>query len=156
LGTIHDCNFYIGGHWSTEGNLITDPPTTPHGFANPNPGTVAGPSWIKFTFDNVYSIGEIWIWNYNAYLWGGPATGRGMRNVIIQYSTDGATWTSYNGGSPVEIPQAHAIDGETRNLVINLGGANVKYFVITACETDGNWGSDEKEGAYNFYGLSEV
>jgi hypothetical protein len=112
------------------------------GACNPSPSGSTGPAWIAYEFDKVYKLHQMWVWNYNAV----TNEDRGMRNVTIEYSTDGTSYKQL-GGNEFAIAPGTA-DCE-HNTEVNFGGAVAKYVVITANEVDGSWGADR-------YGLSEV
>lgn len=135
-GTVHNQNFMCMWLSAEKGK----------GFANPNPGTVVGPAWVRFEFDNLYKLDRMWVWNYNQI----GNKKRGLKNVTIEYSTTGGTNSSdwaklgefqWDMGVP---------EKDTRGFQgADFGGVEVKYVVITAGKTDGNWGDIN-------YGLSEI
>lgn len=115
---------------------------------NPNHGTVSGPVWIRFEFDQLYKLESLWVWNYNQYQ--DAAIDRGLRNVTIEYSSTGGSdssqWstlgsyelaraTGKNDYSHDDYSNSPSGDNE-----INFGGIAAKYVVITANKVDGNWG----------------
>ena len=53
--------------------------------------TDPGPVWVQYQFDNLYKLSELWVWNYNGDF--EPVLGYGFKDVAIEYSTDGTTWT---------------------------------------------------------------
>ena len=112
------------------------------GGSNPNTGTEAGAAWIKYEFDRAYDIKNMWIWNYNQ----AGATNNGMRNVAIEYSTDGVSYTKLGD---YEIPQAFGVENMPYNFEVDFGDIIAKYVVVTAKISNGNWGGSH-------YGLSEV
>jgi hypothetical protein len=106
--------------------------------------TTPQPTWIQYEFDRVYKLYEMWVWNYNSTL--EPSIGFGLKDVTIQYSTDGANWTQLSG-----VPQfarAPGLDTYVHNTTVNFQGVAAKYVKITA---NSNWG-----GLVQQYGLSEV
>lgn len=122
------------------------------GYTNPNPGTIGGPEWVRFDFDGVYKLGDLWVWqfndNYTSQYW--P---RGMRNVTIEYSSTGGTdssdWTRL-GDFEFAVKNPSAPDmPHSEEIAFNENEA--RYVVITANDIDGNWSSIE-----NRYGLAEV
>ena len=117
------------------------------GYTNPHPETIPGPAWIKFSFDQPYSLGKLWIWNHNQE----NLTDRGLKRVYVQYSIDNSNWSllTQNDVNYFTIPQASGNSGEPHHDEIDFNGAKAKYVVITASATQGNYGSD-------YYGLSEV
>lgn len=67
--------------------------------ASPSGLTVTNGAWIKLDFDKVYRVTRIQIWNFNGTT---PAesdardyarTGDGFKDISIEYSVDGNTWT---------------------------------------------------------------
>ena len=120
------------------------------GYTNPHPGTYNPGSgawtWIKFDFDDVYHLGELWVWNYNEY------TGRGFRNVVIEYTSDGTTWKKL--GDYV-FAQAPGTTNYAHNTAIDFNGVEANSVVITTKKGVGvgNWGDGDYGG---LFGLSEV
>ena len=102
--------------------------------------------WIKFSFDKVYPITDMRIWNYNE----NNFYTKGMKKVSIKYSTDDRNWTAVYLG---EIPQANGMNNQEADLTVNFAGAEAKYVAITgSADVDENWSN----GLYNETGLSEV
>ena len=81
-------------------------------------------------------VTDLCIWNHNDF------TGRGIRNVHIDYSTDGVNW-DYLGLHT--IPWAKSSPDYTGSVVANFGGKYAKYVLLTTA----TWGSSN-------IGLSEV
>ena len=106
-------------------------------------GTESGPAWVKFEFDHVCDLEEMYVWNGND----GANKTRGMRNVSVEYSPDGSTWTKLGA---YEFTQASGSDDDSGFTACDFNGAEAKYVVITANSTNGNWGDA------NYYSLSEV
>lgn len=61
--------------------------------ANPNPARAAQNRWIKYDFNNIYTLNGTRIWNYNV----ASETSKGFKNVTVDYSTDGVDWTQLGG-----------------------------------------------------------
>ncbi|OHB55835.1 MAG: hypothetical protein A2Y12_15605, partial [Planctomycetes bacterium GWF2_42_9] len=99
-----------------------------------NASTVAGPAWIQFELDEIYELDEIWVWNGNM---SGVNTDRGLRNVTVQYSSNGTTWSTLGA---YEFAKATGTDTYTGFSACNFNGTSAKYVVITADEVNGNWG----------------
>ena len=53
------------------------------------------PNWIQYQFDKVYKLTEMWVWNSNQMI--ESFVGFGAKNVTIEYSVDGGTWTALAG-----------------------------------------------------------
>jgi len=113
------------------------------GAGNPSPSGSTGAAWIAYEFPQVYRLHEMLVWNYNAF----TNENRGMRNVTIEYSLDGITYSTL--GTTHELNQAPGTGDYAPNTAVDFQGATARYVVITASTVDGNWGGDR-------YGLSEV
>jgi len=106
---------------------------------------IAGPqpTWIKYEFDSVYKLHEMWLWNSNMAI--EPLFGLGLKDVTVEYSTNGSDWTLLSSIS--EFAQGPGTNGYAHNAPIDLGGVIAKYVKITA---NSSWGGMTQ------YGLSEV
>jgi len=102
------------------------------------------PTWIQYEFDQVYKLHQMLVWNYNTSV--EPVIGFGIKEAAIEYSTDGANWTTL--GTTHEFARGSGADGLPPNTTVDLSGVAAKYVKITA---NSNWG-----GIINQYGLSEV
>ncbi|MHC4540885.1 MAG: LamG-like jellyroll fold domain-containing protein, partial [Planctomycetota bacterium] len=101
-------------------------------------------AWIQYELDNVYKLHEMWVWNSNQIFEG--LFGFGMKDVTVEYSTDGVDWTAL-AGVP-EFAQAPGTSGYAHNTTVDFGGAVAQYVRLTASS---NWG-----GVLPQYGLCEV
>ena len=85
------------------------------------------PAWIQYTFDKEYSLHELQVWNANSGI--ETIMGFGAKNVTIEYSTDGETWT------PLEnVPEFGQGTGEatyTANTAVDFGGVAARYVKLT-------------------------
>jgi hypothetical protein len=115
------------------------------GSSSNHPIALSCAAWIKYEFDAVYELGNMYVWNYNQ---GGSYVNRGLRNVRVDYSADGSTYTQ---AGTYEWPIGTSHDDMPPTTHLNFGGAAVKSIIITALSTDGNWGDTGPK-----YGLSEV
>ena len=102
------------------------------------------PTWIQYEFDKAYELYELWVWNHNTL--SEAAIGYGIKEATIEYSDDGASWTTL--GTTHEFIQAPGADGYEQNTTVDLGGITAKYVRLTA---NSKWGSVLEQ-----YGLSEV
>jgi len=102
------------------------------------------PTWIKYEFDRVHKLYQMWVWNYNSSV--EPLVGFGIKEVTIEYSVDGTNWAIL--GTTHEFARGPGSAGYAPNTTVDLGGVAAKYVRITA---NSNWG-----GILNQYGLSEV
>ena len=102
------------------------------------------PSWIQYQFDKAYKLSDLKVWNSNQAVEG--YLGFGAKDVKVEYSTDGATWTAL-----ANVPQfgrAPGMPGYTANTTVQFGGITAKYVKLTVTST---WG-----GMSPMTGLSEV
>jgi hypothetical protein len=102
------------------------------------------PVWIQYEFDKLYQLHEMLIWNYNTT--SEAFVGFGSKDVTIDYSGDGATWTTLGGSR--EIASGTSSAGYAANTTIDFAGTAAKYVRINVAS---NWG-----GIIKRYGLSEV
>jgi len=102
------------------------------------------PTWIQYEFDKIYKLHEMWVWNHNSSF--ESAIGFGFRDVVIEYSTNGADWTQLDGVP--EFARAAGAAGYAHDTTVDFKGVGAKYVKITA---NSNWG-----GFLAQYGLSEV
>jgi hypothetical protein len=102
------------------------------------------PNWIQYQFDNVYKLDKMLVWNYNQLV--ETIMGFGAKDVKVEYSTDGATWTAL--ANVPQFARAPGLDGYAANTTVNFAGAMAKYVKLTI---NSNWG-----GLTPYAGLSEV
>lgn len=101
------------------------------------------PQWIQFEFDHVYSLHELWVWNSNSEF--ESFMSFGAKDVTIECSTDGTTWTTLDGVP--EFAKAPGTPGYTANTIVSFGGISGKYVKLTI---EKGWGPAPAVG------LSEV
>ncbi|MCC6823623.1 MAG: PEP-CTERM sorting domain-containing protein [Verrucomicrobia subdivision 3 bacterium] len=91
---------FAGAGYNTDGWSHTSDPANNTWIANTvagnSPAGIASSSWVQFTFDKVYSIKDITVWNggmtdSNEYI-----PGRSWKDSVISWSTDGSSWSSMN------------------------------------------------------------
>ena len=102
------------------------------------------PVWIRYQFNKIYKLHELWVWNHNTEF--EPVLGYGCKDVTIEYSTDGTNWTLLKD---VQFAQAPAAAGYAHNTTVDMGGVMARYVRLTA---KSNW---SMVGLKQF-GLSEV
>ena len=103
-----------------------------------------GEAWIQYEFEIPYKLHKMLVWNYNG---GFPLNYFGLKDVKVEYSTDGQTWNALT-----DVPQFAIAPGTEKyafNTTVDFGDIEVKYVKLTA---NSNWGSV----IYDQYGLSEV
>jgi hypothetical protein len=106
--------------------------------------TDTGPVWIRYDFDKAYKLHEMLVWNYN-----GPSllSMIGLKDVVVEYSSDGVQWTQIAGVPP--FVQASGKDGYASGTTVAFNGVAATSVKITA-------GSNWSNGIFKQYGLSEV
>jgi hypothetical protein len=105
-----------------------------------------GSASIQYEFDKPYKLHEMLVWNYNG---GSILTMYGLKEVTIEYSTDGTNFSQLE--NVPEFVQATGGQGYPANTTVAFNGAAAKYVKIIA---NNNWGGGA--GFFNQYGLSEV
>jgi len=105
-----------------------------------------GQAWIEYEFDKVYTLHQMWVWNYNGEF---PLNWYGLNSVTIEYSLTGTDgdWTPLEGVP--DFNQAPGSADYAHNTTVNFGGKAAKYVRITA-------NSNFSNGIFENYGLSEV
>ncbi len=102
------------------------------------------PIWIQYEFDKAYKLYQMWVWNSNQQV--ETITGFGAKDVTVQTSVDGATWTAL-AGSP-QFSQAPGDANYVHNTTVDFAGAEAKYVKLSI---SANWADGTKQA-----GLSEV
>jgi hypothetical protein len=101
------------------------------------------PVWIQYEFDRACKLHEMWVWNSNQVI--EAFIGFGLKEVAIETSLDGVTWTAVEGVTP--FAQGTGLDTYTANTTVDFGGAIAKYVKLTVVSGHGT--TDQ-------VGLSEV
>ena len=98
-----------------------------------NPNTTRPIShWLKFDLGYVYPLDVTHFWNYNIP----QSTGQGFKQVAIDYSLDGTTWTE---AGTFQLPEASGTTNYTGSTGLDLTGITARYILITALSNwDGN------------------
>ena len=104
----------------------------------------AQPNWIQYQFDKVYKLYDLKVWNSNQLI--ESFLGFGAKDVTIEYSTDGTTWTAL--ANVPQFARAPGLPGYAANTTVSFGGVMAKYVKLTI---NSNWG-----GMAPQTGLSEV
>jgi hypothetical protein len=114
--------------------------------------TVSGDMWlakpgdepiqIQYEFDRVYKLHEMLVWNYNVEF--EIILGFGLKDVTVEYSTDGVEWTVLGD---VEFAKAAARSTYVANTAVGFDGVAARYVRLTVNSAWGTMGQ---------YGLSEV
>ncbi|MHC4144243.1 MAG: LamG-like jellyroll fold domain-containing protein [Planctomycetota bacterium] len=107
-------------------------------------GSEPAGAWVQYEFDKVYKLHQMWVWNSNQVF--EDLYGFGIRDVTVEYSTDGVDWTVL-----ADVPEFAKAPGRgdyTHDTTVDFGGAVAKYVKLTATS---NWA-----GIVPQYSLSEV
>ena len=100
--------------------------------ANPNAVRSSAGHWILYSFDDIYRFNDTRVWNYNVP----NLTNKGFKNVVVDYSLDGNTWSSIGG--TYTWPQAPGTTDYTGFTGPNLNNVKAKYILISALSNYGN------------------
>jgi hypothetical protein len=106
--------------------------------------TDAKPHWIQYEFEVVSKLDKMLVWNSNQMV--ESFLGFGAKDVTVEYSADGETWTTLEGVP--EFAKATGAAGYTANTTVEFNGAVAKFVKLTI---NSNWG-----GVTPQTGLSEV
>ncbi len=104
----------------------------------------SGPIWIQYEFDTAYKLYQMWVWNSNQAI--ESIVGFGAKDVTIQTSLDGTTWTDVP--NVPEFAQATGEPNYVHNTEVDLGGAFAKFVKLTI---NFNWADAKTQAS-----LSEV
>jgi hypothetical protein len=104
----------------------------------------AQPNWIQYEFDKVYKLHQLLVWNTNQLI--ESMLGFGAKQVTIETSADGTTWTPL--ADVPEFAQATGLPDYAANTTVNFGGVEAKFVKLTIHT---NWG-----GMAPQTGLAEV
>jgi hypothetical protein len=102
------------------------------------------PSWIQYQLDKVYKIDKLLVWNSNQMV--EHIFGYSAKDVKVEYSTDGATWTAL--ANVPKFTMAPGTPAYAANTTVSFGGVMAQYVKLTISST---WG-----GMDPTTGLSEV
>ena len=105
--------------------------------------TGAPPNWIQYQFASIYRLDKMLVWNSNQLV--ESFLGFGAKDVVVEYSTDGTTWTAL--ANVPQFARAPGAPGYAANTTVDFGGAMAQYVKLTINST---W------GGMAITGLSEV
>ena len=91
------------------------------------------PAWIQYDFDKVYKLAELKVWNSNGQI--EIFMGFGAKEVTVEYSADGTTWTAL--ANVPEFAKGPGQDSYAANTTVSFGGVEAKYVKLTIRKT---WG----------------
>ncbi len=102
------------------------------------------PNWIQYQFDKTYKLWDLKVWNSNQLI--ESFLGFGAKDVTVEYSTDGTTWTTLD--NVPQFARAPAWPGYAANTTVSFGGVMAQYVKLTI---NSSWG-----GMSAVTGLAEV
>ncbi len=85
------------------------------------------PNWIQYQFDKTYKLWDMKVWNSNLPM--EAFIGFGAKDVKIEYSTDGTTWTAL--ANVPQFARASGLTTYTANTTVSFGGDHGPV-----CQTD--------------------
>ncbi|HHH54253.1 MAG TPA: T9SS type A sorting domain-containing protein [Bacteroidetes bacterium] len=96
-----------------------------------NPNSARGTShWIMYDLGHIYKLENVHFWNIND-----PENlNNGIKNVMIDYSTDGNSWIEFGHQSFNQGTGKSIYEGED---AFSFDGINARYLLVTVLE---NWG----------------
>jgi len=100
------------------------------------------PMYIQFEFDRIHKMHEMEVWNHNFLF--EMALGMGIKDVTVEYSTDGTEWTTL---TDAQLAQAPGVATYTANTTVPLDGVAAKFVRLLV---HSNYGGGTQ------YGLSEI
>lgn len=105
-----------------------------------SPNAIRGNShWIMYDLESPQQLGQLHIWNINAV----DKTRMGIKEAIVDYSTDGENWLEWGTFEMQEAPSSGFYEGEPGP---DLTGTVARFVLITVLENHGE----------NCSGLSEI
>lgn len=98
---------------------------------SPNPNEARGEShWISYDFGQLYSLGELKIWNVNDP----DILSYGAKQVAIDYSLDGINWIEYGLET---FPIASGLSTYEGEVVTNFNDLKTRYLLLTVVDNYG-------------------
>ncbi len=101
-----------------------------------------GDLYIQYDFGRIYKLDQMLVWNHNSQF--ELVLGFGLKNVTVEYSENGADWTSLG---EVEFARATAKPTYTANTIVDFGGVPAQHVRLTV---------NSGHGMVGQFGLAEV
>jgi len=106
-----------------------------------NPNTIRGNGhWVMYDLGYTYPLTTSNVWNYNV----AGNTDKGFKDVVIDYSTDGVSWTELGNYTFSKATGSSLYNGEPGPV---FGNTDVRYVLITGLTN---------YGAVGCFGLAEM
>lgn len=87
--------------------------------------------WIMYDFGDQYALHASTIWNFNVP----DTTGRGMRDIVVDYSNDGLTWTEVTEFTVPEAPGSAFYQGAAGP---DFEGVVARYVLVSVLNNHGD------------------
>ncbi len=91
--------------------------------SNPNTNR-ANSHWLQYDLGYIYELGETTFWNYNV----ANQTGLGAKEVVIDYSLNGISWTE---AGIFQLPEATGNEEYDGFAGLDLSGISARFVLIT-------------------------
>lgn len=102
-----------------------------------SPNTSRGNShWIRYDLGATYKLGKVQVWNVNKI----GESNKGFKDVVIDYSTNGTTWTQLG---VFQFPRGTEAAVYSGFEGADFSGINARYVLITSLS---NWGDNSCAG----------
>ncbi|MDA7502222.1 hypothetical protein N8482_03005, partial [Chitinophagales bacterium] len=102
---------------------------------SPNPLHAAS-HWVMIDLKEIHAVYETHLWNYNV----AGETGKGLQNVVIDYSLDGANWMEF---SQTQWPEASGNNDYSGFTGPDFQGLNFRFLLISTID---NWSGNDCHG----------
>lgn len=115
--------------------------------------------FITFDLGQTYTLEGMHVWNLNHGSSGGRTTSSGVKDLNVEFSTDGSTFSGAEAFTLTEAPNSTAYTGESRDFASLVTARYVRFDVQTTFENDGSTtkdGDPQTVEVSNRAGLSEV
>ncbi|MCH7556908.1 MAG: discoidin domain-containing protein, partial [Planctomycetes bacterium] len=87
-------------------------------------------AWIEYEFDKVHKLHQMWVWNSNQLM--ESALGFGLKDVTIEYSTNGTVYTTLGTTHEFTRAPAPGAPNYEHNTTVDFNGVTAKYVRLTA------------------------
>ena len=98
---------------------------------NPNAARTSLKHWIRYDLGDIHQLQNTRVWNYNVV----SETNKGFKNVVVDYSMDGTTWTQLGGTYLWN--QAPGLSDYSGFSGPNFNNSKARYVLISAVDNYG-------------------
>ena len=85
------------------------------------------PAWLEFDLGATYKLDSLVVWNQNQLI--EAILGFGAKDVVVETSTDGTTWSPVEGATLIN--QGPGAEGYAANTTLDMGGVTASHVRIT-------------------------